>query len=75
MNICWQRDCPDQAMMARSTTEPSPEAQVEGEMSDYESEGPVGSPDRLRYPVDIPGKENRRDILVELAEEVGANIT
>ena len=55
-------------------TELSLEAQVEEEMSDYELEGPVGSPDWLRHPVDIPGKENRCDILVKLAEEIGTNI-
>ena len=62
-------------MIAQSTTEPSPEAQVEEEISDYELEGPIGSPDQLRYPINISSKENRRDILMKLAEEVGTNIT
>ena len=62
-------------MIARLMTELSLEAQVEGEMSDYESEGPIGSPDWLGYPVDIPSKENRYDILVKLAEEIRTNIT
>ena len=44
-------------------------------MSDYKSEGPIGSPDWLRYPVNIPSKENRHDTLIELAKEIGTNIT
>ena len=44
-------------------------------MSDYELEGPVGSPDRLGYPVNISSKGNRYNILMELAEEVRTNIT
>ena len=56
-------------------TKPSPEAQVEGEISDYKLESSIGSPDRLGHPVDIPSKENRCNILIELAEEIGTNIT
>ena len=61
-------------MIVRLMTELSLEVQVEGEILDYELEGPISSPDQLRYPIDIPSKENRRDILIELAKEIGTDI-
>ena len=43
-------------------------------MSDYESEGRVGSPDRLEHPIDAHDK-GRRETLVEQADEDGTDLT
>jgi len=43
-------------------------------MSDHESEGRVGSPDRLEHPVDAHDK-GRRETLVEQADEDGTDLT